>query len=188
MVADRGLVLQPANGKNPGSLFLVDNLGVDRIDLTDSVITSLRTELHVPPTDAEKGMSNSALNYAFVNDIMKAAIESNSYTITDNVVTFRFMINGVQYSGSISGFRPSGFIDVLRTLTKELHKQYDSVTDMIKTAREKGIELELESTTTDFDIAEQMRKKQLTAKYFSSVRPGVRSASVKKGFKYTPSD
>jgi hypothetical protein len=181
--SENALVLQPAVGRAPGVLFLVSEDQTYRLDLNDAVVTPHRTELNVPSTTSNQTATSGAMNYAFVNETMKTAIDSNSYSVADNCVFFKYMIDGVQYSATLKAFKKTPMVDVMRVMTKEMHKQYDSVNDLIQTAREKGIELESESTVNDFDIAEQMKKKQMTAKYFSSVRPGVRSASTKKGFK-----
>ena len=186
---NRCCLLQPPTGRTPGCLYLVlDDQNVWKLELNDPVITPHRTSLPASapaPKDKTTSPSVASLNFDFVSEHIRSAIDSNSFALTEvnhPSVEIKYTINGVQCEGTLTGFSPCSPAELVKTVSKELHKTYGKLSDIQDLATSRGIELNIETTTNDIAMVEKIQQAELRRKNLSTVNPTIRAKKVTKGF------
>lgn len=188
------VLLVPPLGRQVGIMFLVDRINVWKLDLNDTVLSEHRNNLGItyePAKKVSKGpvTSESVLNYEFVHDHMKQAVNALDYTIQVHdhetlSVDLKYTVNHVVCRSSFSGFSPSNVIEIMRNVSRELHRVYESIHDIKEIASAQGIDLTTISGNgaKDLSVIEKLQQAELRRANLSSVNPNVRSKKVTKGF------
>ena len=178
---DACVLLQPASAQQSGTLFIVSDLNkVVRLELTETVVSLHRTSLGLEDP-LTKGASANVLNFTFVNEHLRKAINTNSYAITaESRLNLTYTINAVTAQAELSGFVPCNALDLMRVVTRELHRAYDRMHDMTETAESHGIQLE--EPEIDIATVERMHQAEARRKNLSAVNPNMRAKTVSKGF------
>ena len=185
-VQDACVVLQAPTTRQVGVLYLASSDGsVYKLDLSDAVVTPHRTALGVVHHVAkgERPPSPSALNFTFVNDHVRPAVDNTAYTVeVGTTIRFRYTVNGVECGGAFSGFKVTSVMELMRAVGNELHRVYDKVHDMVEVAAARGVELEEDASRNQVAEAERIHQAELRRKNLSAVNPMIRAKKITKGF------
>ncbi len=188
------VVLAPPLGKQLGSIFIVDRIKVWKLDLTDSVLSQHRNKLGIPYEPAKKiaklpTPSEAVLNYEFVHDHMKSSVNTMDYVIEvpdegPPSLELKYTVNHVPCKSSFTTFTLSTATELMRTVSKELHRAYDSMHDLRETASAQGIDLTTVNGhgSNDISVIEKLQQADLRRANLSSLNPNARSKKVTKGF------
>lgn len=182
----KSCILQPPSGKNPGALYLVLDQETWKLELSDQIITPHRTALPVQSasSNSDKSLSVSSVNFEFVTELLRSAIDSNSFTLTNNPasVKIKYTINGVACEGDLSGFAMCHPVEIIKCMAKELNRMYGKVSDIQELATSRGIELSVETTKNEVALVEKIQQAELRRKNLSTINPNLRAKKVTKGF------
>ncbi len=180
---DRAVIFQPPTDKLKACLFAVDRDGVWKLELSDSLVTQQRKESNIPES---KGADPREVNYNFLNDTLKEAVNRGSYEITFEgdmpTVVLKYTIIGVEYTGSFKGFTRCTFIDLLKAMTVELNRVYSDIDVMLKSGSDQGIALEMKSEKIDPLKAQRIKDMNVLRKHVSAADPTVLKKKVQRGF------
>lgn len=192
--AESCLLLAPPLGRQTGEVFVIHVSRVWKLELTDDVLSEHRNKLGITYEPAKKVAkphtnSEAVLNYEFVHDHVKPAVNALDYTIYLSEdgppsVDLKYTVNHVPCRSDLAGFTTTTAIELMKTMSKELHRVYDVVHEMKETASAQGVDLSTVNSSAGNHLAvvEKLQQAELRRANLSSVNPNMRSKKVTKGF------
>jgi hypothetical protein len=185
------VILEPPVGRAVGKV-IVANLSSTHSKsaiLTAEVLNTHRSVLGISDTQQLKhlppGSSSNVLNYHFVHDVMKKAVNSGSFTIDaeERLIEFKYIINGVTCKAGLELNTQKPFGDVTRCLVTEIHRCYEQMHVMKESAISQGIDISLIEPVADIAAIERVQQAEARRRNLSTVNPTQRAAKkITKGF------